>query len=259
MVVRWVLKLWGGVSTFSCLHFWCGLCVYPSCQRWSGSWPFSCWPCCLSPSPRGSVCFGSHAVYLHEGVFHARVFCAWWLASDCSGSRSSREGVLACIQGASDSLRYPSPGGETEYSVFGIAVRVLLRATSLPHGMVSSLRRAEVGPSLPCRVAALPLWLSCSDVLGPPVLLSYYVVRVISCGPGARSSLSPFLGCRSGSSELAWGFVEPLRTYELRCPASGCALHPRLCLGWASWVIPCYVFSCLACLVRGCGVLYFHH
>ena len=32
----------------------------------------------------------------------------------------------------------PSPEGEAETSVFGIAVRVLLRATSLPHGMVSS-------------------------------------------------------------------------------------------------------------------------
>ena len=96
-------------------------------------------------------------------------------------------------------------------------------------------------------------------MLGPPVLLSYYVVCVISCGPGALSSLSPFLGCRSGSSELAWCFVEPLQTYELRCPASGCALHPRLCLGWAPWVIPCYVFSWLSFLVRGCGVLYFRH
>ena len=105
----------------------------------------------------------------------------------------------------------------------------------------------------------MPLWLSCSDVLGPPVLLSYYVVGVISCGPWALSRLSPFLGCLSGSSELAWGFVEPLRTYELRYPASGCALHPRLCLGWAPWVIPCYVFSWLSFLERGCSVLYFRH
>ena len=87
--------------------------------------------------------------FFHQGVFHVRVFRAWWLTSDFSGSRSSREGVLACIQGASDSLRHPSPVGETESSVFGTAVRVLLRATSLPHGMVSSLRRAEVCPSLP--------------------------------------------------------------------------------------------------------------
>ena len=87
-------------------------------------------------------------MFLSPGRCHAQVFRAWWLASDSSGSRNSREGVLACIQGASDSLRHPSPGGETESSVFGIAVRVFLRATSLPHGMVS-LRRAEVCPSLP--------------------------------------------------------------------------------------------------------------
>ena len=91
------------------------------------------------------------------------------------------------------------------------------------------------------------------------VLLRYYVVGVISCGPGALFRLSPFLGCLSGSSELSWGFVEPLRTYELCCPASGCALHPRLCLGWAPWVIPCFVLSWLSFLERGCGVLYFRH
>ena len=76
---------------------------------------------------------------------------------------------------------------------------------------------------------------------------------------GALSSLSPLLDCLSGSSELAWGFMEPLRTYELRCPASGCTLHPSLCLGWAPWVIPCYVFSWLSFLERGCGVLCFRH
>ena len=85
---------------------------------------------------------------------------------------------------------------------------------------------------------------------GPSVLPSYYVARVISCGSGALSSLSPF---------LAWGFVEPLRTYELRCPASRCALHPSLCLGWAPWVISCYLFSWLSFLERGCGVLCFRH
>ena len=36
--------------------------------------------------------------------------------------------------------------------------------------------------------------------------------------------------------------MESLRTYELHCPASGCALQPHLCLSWAFWVIPCYVF-----------------
>ena len=47
----------------------------------------------------------------------------------------------------------------------------------------------------------------------------------------------------SGFSELDWGFVELLRTYKVHFSASGCALHPGLCLGWALWGIPCYVFS----------------
>ena len=238
VVVRLALKS-GDVYTFSCLHFWCGLWVYPSRQQRSRSWPFFCWPCCLSPSPRGLVGFGCLAVFLSPGRFLVRLFRAWWLARDFSGSRTSREEVLACIQGASDSLRHPPPGGVTETSVFGIAVWVLLRATLLSHGMVSSRRRVEDCPSLPWRVAVLPLWLSCSDVLGPPVLLSYYVVCVIPCGPGALSSLSPFLGCHSGSSELAWGF--------------------RGTPSWASWVFPCYVFSWLSSLALGCGVLYFRH
>ena len=51
---------------------------------------------------------------------------------------------------------------------------------------------------------------------GPPVLLSSYAARVISCGAGVLSSLSPFLGCLSGSSELGWGSVELLRTSDVR-------------------------------------------
>ena len=71
--------------------------------------------------------------------------------------------------------------------------------------------------------------------------------------------LSPFLGCLSGSSELAWGFVELLWTYEVCFSASGCALHPGLCLGWAPWGFPCYVFSWLSFLERGWCVLCFRH
>ena len=51
---------------------------------------------------------------------------------------------------------------------------------------------------------------------GPHVLLSSYAARVISCGTGVLSSLSPFLGCLSCSSELGWGSVELLRTYDVR-------------------------------------------
>ena len=76
---------------------------------------------------------------------------------------------------------------------------------------------------------------------------------------GPSPVLSPFLGCLSGSSELAWGFVEPLRTYKVRFSASRCTLHPSLCLGWAPWVIPCNVFSWLSFLERGWGVLCFRH
>ena len=50
----------------------------------------------------------------------------------------------------------------------------------------------------------------------PPVLLSSCAARVISCGAGVLSSLSPFRGCLSGSSELGWGLVELLRTSDER-------------------------------------------
>ena len=76
---------------------------------------------------------------------------------------------------------------------------------------------------------------------------------------GSCPVLSPFLGCLSGSSELDWGFVELLRTYEVRFSASGYALHPGLCLSWAPWGIPCYVFYWLSFLERGWGVLCFRH
>ena len=167
--------------------------------------------------------------------------------------------MLACVQGASDSLLHPSPGCEAEISVFGIAVRVLLRAASLPHCMVSS--------PVPGRGLSVSAFTGCSSALKAFLFCSAGSSRspeLLRCQrnflwSGALSSLSPLLGCLSDSSELAWGFVEPLRTYELRCLASGCALHPSLCLGWAPWVIPCYVFSWLSFLERGCGVLCFRH
>ena len=46
--------------------------------------------------------------------------------------------MLACVQGASDSLPHPSPGSEVEAFVFDIAIRALLLAAFLPHCMVSS-------------------------------------------------------------------------------------------------------------------------
>ena len=70
---------------------------------------------------------------------------------------------------------------------------------------------------------------------GPHVLLSSYATRVISCGTGVLSSLSPFLGCLSGSSELGWGSVELLRTSDVSFSISECTLRPGLCLVWALW------------------------
>ena len=140
-VILWstgLLAVWEG-PTFSCLRFWQGLCVYPSRQRRSGSWPFFFWPCCLSPSPGGLVCFGSLAVIHFTWAFHVLVLHAWWLTSCTSGSRTSRKGLLAYCQGASDSRPHPSPGREIEDSVFDIAVRMLLQATSLPSCMEASL------------------------------------------------------------------------------------------------------------------------
>ena len=65
---------------------------------------------------------------------------------------------------------------------------------------------------------------------GPPVLLNSYAVRVISCGTGVLSSWSPFLGCLSGSSELGWGSVELLRTYDVSFSIYEYILRPGLCL-----------------------------
>ena len=78
---------------------------------------------------------------------------------------------------------------------------------------------------------------------GPHVLLSSYAARVISCGTGVLSSLSPFLGCLSGSSELGWGSVELLRTYNVRFSISECTLRPGLCFDSALWVFHAMSFS----------------
>ena len=50
------------------------------------------------------------------------------------------------------------------------------------------LSRSRDCPSLSLRIASLSLKLSRSEVPGPHVLLSYYVTRVISGGPGVLSS-----------------------------------------------------------------------
>ena len=178
----------GEGPTFRCLHFWRGLCLYPSRHQWCGFWTFFYWPCRLSPFPGGSVCFGVLTVIPFTWAFHALALHAWWLASGTSGSRTSRNGLLAYCQGASESLPHPSPGHEVDTSVFGIEVRTLLQATPLTWSWNPPMNRARDCPSLPLGAAALPLKLSRSEVPGPNVLLSDYVARVISRGPGILSS-----------------------------------------------------------------------
>ena len=49
----------GECPAFRCLRFLRGLCLYPSPQQRSRSLTCFYWPCRLSPSPGGSVYFGS--------------------------------------------------------------------------------------------------------------------------------------------------------------------------------------------------------
>ena len=76
-----------------CLCFWRGLCVYPSSQRRSGSWPFFFWPCCLSPSPgdrsasAASRCFFSPGRFMHWSSTHGGLLADFSVraAGVCSG------------------------------------------------------------------------------------------------------------------------------------------------------------------------------
>ena len=173
------------------------------------------WPCCLSPSP------GDWSA--SPGRFHVLVFYAW----------------EACLW----------------LLVSGIAVRALLLATSLPIGVDVFLA--------PSRCLSVPTvyglciypYGSCSEVPGPPILLSSYAARIISCGAGFLSSLLPFRGCLSGSSGLGWGSVELLRTSDVRVLHSSSWPRPRL----GALVFPCYVFQCFSFRERGWVVLCFRH
>ena len=93
-------------------------------------------------------------------------------------------------------------------------------------------RQVRVCPSLPFKDCNSVLKVSCSEVPGPHVLLSSYATRVISCGPGVLSSFVTLPGLSlSGSSDLDWGSVELLRTYNVRFSSYECTLRPGLCLG----------------------------
>ena len=130
-------------STFYCPRFWRGLCVCPSSQRRSGSWPFFFWPCCLSPSSGVGSASAAWA-FPCVGFPHGR------LASCFSGSLPSWFERLVSLQGASDSMTHFSPERVVVFSGSGIAVRALLLATSLTLTMVL--------PLTPCRFVRLSLF-----------------------------------------------------------------------------------------------------
>ena len=120
--------------------------------------------------------------------------CVGGLASGSSGRRTSRYGLLVYVQGGSDSLPHSSPGGEVVASVSGIAVRALLLATSLLLGLDVSLAPSRCLSVSTVYGLCIYRYGSCSEVPGPPVLLSSYAAHVISCTAGVLFSLSPFRG-----------------------------------------------------------------
>ena len=122
----------GECPVFRCLRFLRGLGLYPSRQHRSRSLTCFYWPCRLSPSPVGSVCFGGITV-----IPFTWAFMRWPYTHGGSLAALPEVGLLAFCQGASKSLPYPSPGCEVDASVFGIAVRTLLQATPLTRSMES--------------------------------------------------------------------------------------------------------------------------
>ena len=100
--------------------------------------------------------------------------------------------------------------------------------------------------------------LSRSEVTGSHVLLSNYVARVLSRGPGILSSF-----CHP-----SW-VVSLVLQNLIRAPwssyghtgsvfsGSESALPPGLCLGWAYWCVPCCVIPWLSLQGLGWGVLFF--
>ena len=127
-------------STFYCLRFWRGLCVWTSSQRRSGSWPFFFWPCCLSPSPGDWSASAAWQVLLFTWAFPCvglprmggllAALLEVWLPS-LSGWCHFRMPQILCLTSL--------PRVWSRFLVSGIVVRALLLATSPPLDMVISL------------------------------------------------------------------------------------------------------------------------
>ena len=162
--------------------------MYPSRQHRSKSLTCFYWPCRLSTSPGGSVCFGGLTV-----IPFTWALMRWPCTHGGSLAALPEVGLLG--RGCWRFVRVPQNLCLTPL----LAVRSMLlflasrygrcsRQLLLPVAWNPPLRRSRDCPSRPLWVAALPLGFSCSEVSGPRVLLSYYVARVISHGLGFLSS-----------------------------------------------------------------------
>ena len=177
----------GEGPTFRCLRFGWGLCFSPLANKGVGLGPSSCTgPVASRPPLVDRSASAASRWFLSPGSFHVLVFHAWWLSSGTPRSQTSRDGLLAYCQDASESL--PLPGVRSLLLFFGIAVWTLLQATPLPRSMESSPKPGQglsVSAFMGCSSA---LNASPSEVAGSHVLLSNYVTRVLSHGPGIFSS-----------------------------------------------------------------------
>ena len=95
------------------------------------------WPCRLSPSPGGSVCFSGLTV-----IPFTWAFMRWPYTHGGSLVALPEVGFLGkgCwrIVRVPQNVSHPSPGREVDASVFGIAVRTVLQAMPLTrsHGIL---------------------------------------------------------------------------------------------------------------------------
>ena len=146
------------------------------------------WPCRLSPSPGGSVCFGGLSV-----IPFTWAFMSWPCTYGGSLVAVPEVGLLGrgCwrfVRVPQNICLTPLPGVRSMLLFLALRYGRCSRQLLLPVAWNPPLRRSRDCPSLPLWVAALPLRFSRSEVLGPRVLLSYYVACVISRGPGMLSS-----------------------------------------------------------------------
>ena len=141
----------------------------------------------------------------------------------------------------------PLPGVRSMLLLFGIAVWTLLQATPPPRSMESSPKAGQGLSVSAFKGCSSALDASRSEVAGSHVLLSNYVTRVLSRGPGILSSfchpswvVSLVLQNLIGAPWSSYGRTESVFS------GSVSTLPPGLCLGWAFWCVPCCVIPWLS-------------